>query len=201
MKYERKPIPTKYNGVQFRSKLEAQWAAFFDLVEWKYTYEPFEINGRLPDFSIQCDNDVVYKAKTILVEVKPGVYMTEAYMKQTISDYKEFPAHILFLTEQPFTTHSCGGALAIGLGWQYDFFDNPDTIPYELNIKMGYDIGSEYACYDNMIHYNEYRKGFLYVTGDFDKESIEEVRSLFKKAGNTVQFKTYSKKRFNGYPF
>lgn len=26
-------IPTRYNGVQFCSRLEARWAAFFDLVD------------------------------------------------------------------------------------------------------------------------------------------------------------------------
>jgi len=26
-------IPTRYNGVNFRSRLEAKWAAFFDLLD------------------------------------------------------------------------------------------------------------------------------------------------------------------------
>jgi hypothetical protein len=31
-----KAIPTRYNGLQFRSRLEAKWAAFFDEINWPY---------------------------------------------------------------------------------------------------------------------------------------------------------------------
>lgn len=45
-------IPTMYAGVQFRSRLEARWAAFFDLVGWKWEYEPFDLEGYIPDFRL-----------------------------------------------------------------------------------------------------------------------------------------------------
>lgn len=45
-------IPTLYNGVQFRSRLEARWAAFFDLCHWKWEYEPIDLNGWIPDFRV-----------------------------------------------------------------------------------------------------------------------------------------------------
>ena len=62
-----KAIPTKYKGIQFRSRLEAKWAAFFDLMEWKWQYEPCDFNGWIPDFAIYGNNETVY------VEVKPTV--------------------------------------------------------------------------------------------------------------------------------
>ena len=34
------PIPTKYNGYTFRSRLEARWAMFFDRLKLKWEYEP-----------------------------------------------------------------------------------------------------------------------------------------------------------------
>ena len=40
MDYKVKAIPTAYNGVNYRSKLEATWAAFIDLCRWQYKYEP-----------------------------------------------------------------------------------------------------------------------------------------------------------------
>ncbi len=46
-------IPTKYNGVQFRSRLEATYAAFFDLVGWRWDYEPVDLDGWIPDFWIR----------------------------------------------------------------------------------------------------------------------------------------------------
>jgi hypothetical protein len=59
-------IPTVYNGIQYRSRLEARWAAFFDQLGWPYTYEPFDAHGYIPDFLIHWDTPV-------LVEVKPAV--------------------------------------------------------------------------------------------------------------------------------
>jgi hypothetical protein len=51
-----KVIETKYNGVAYRSRLEARWAAMFEAMGWNYTYEPegFEWNDKvyLPDFWI-----------------------------------------------------------------------------------------------------------------------------------------------------
>lgn len=66
MRYDIKAIPTKYAGVQFRSRLEARWAAFFDLIGWVWEYEPFDLNGWAPDFRV-----VSRKGKVMLVEVKP----------------------------------------------------------------------------------------------------------------------------------
>lgn len=52
-----KAIPTKYNGVQFRSRLEARWAVFFDHMRFKWRYEPEPFVAPLwgsyrPDFHI-----------------------------------------------------------------------------------------------------------------------------------------------------
>lgn len=57
-------IETVYRGHRFRSRLEARWAAFFDLVHWPWEYEPIDLDGYIPDF-------VVKFAKPLLVEVKP----------------------------------------------------------------------------------------------------------------------------------
>lgn len=57
-------IPTLYDGVQYRSRLEAKWAAFYDLLGWKWQYEPFDLNGWIPDFLLP-------GACPVLVEIKP----------------------------------------------------------------------------------------------------------------------------------
>lgn len=56
-----KGIPTVYAGVQFRSRLEARFAAWFDLLEWPWDYEPFDYDGWIPDF----------RTGNVLWEVKP----------------------------------------------------------------------------------------------------------------------------------
>jgi hypothetical protein len=58
-------IPTKYAGVQFRSRLEARWAAFFDLLRWPWHYEPIDLAGYIPDFILSG------KDADFLIEVKP----------------------------------------------------------------------------------------------------------------------------------
>jgi hypothetical protein len=63
--YEIKAIPTVYNGVRFRSRLEARWAAFFDLCGWKWDYEPLDLEGWAPDFSLETP------VCTVFIEVKP----------------------------------------------------------------------------------------------------------------------------------
>lgn len=65
MTYTIAAIPTTYAGVNFRSRLEARWAAFFDLAGIKWDYEPFDLDGWAPDFLLRTDRD------DILVEVKP----------------------------------------------------------------------------------------------------------------------------------
>lgn len=53
--YSIKPIETKYNGVTFRSRLEARWAVYFDKIGLQYVYEmegfDLGVHGLyLPDF-------------------------------------------------------------------------------------------------------------------------------------------------------
>lgn len=57
-------IPTTYNGTKFRSRLEGRWAAFFDLIGWRWIYEPFDTAHWIPDFLIQ-------GASPLLIEVGP----------------------------------------------------------------------------------------------------------------------------------
>ena len=46
-------IPTiGVREIQFRSRLEAQWASVFEQLMWNWEYEPFDMNGYIPDFII-----------------------------------------------------------------------------------------------------------------------------------------------------
>jgi hypothetical protein len=59
-------IPTTYKSTRFRSRLEARWAAFFDLLGWSWVYEPFDADGWIPDFLIE-------GAAPLLIEVGPCI--------------------------------------------------------------------------------------------------------------------------------
>ena len=63
-------IPTRYAGVNFRSRLEARWAAMFDLLNWRWDYEPLDLAGYIPDFVLQF-------SEPLLVEVKPAMTLGE----------------------------------------------------------------------------------------------------------------------------
>ena len=67
-------IPTMYRGRLYRSRLEARWAAFFDLLGWQHEYEPFDLAGWIPDFllrGIGRRRDGTEYVNNVLVEVKP----------------------------------------------------------------------------------------------------------------------------------
>ena len=65
-----KAHPTKYKGAMFRSRLEARWAAFFDLMKWRWDYEPEDWQGWTPDFALMgCE-------KVARVEIKPLSFPT-----------------------------------------------------------------------------------------------------------------------------
>jgi len=63
--------PTKYAGVQFRSRLEARWAAFFDLKGWSWEYEPLDLKSWSPDFYVTAQDPV--ESFKGFAEVKPFV--------------------------------------------------------------------------------------------------------------------------------
>lgn len=65
-------IRTLYRGVSFRSRLEAKWARMFDLIGWKWEYEPFDLAGWIPDFVLIGTND-----NSVLVEIKPILSLSE----------------------------------------------------------------------------------------------------------------------------
>jgi hypothetical protein len=68
---EKRGIPTVYQGYEFRSRLEARWAAFFDQLGWAWEFEPFDLDGWIPDFQL------ADFAEPMLVEIKPAATWVE----------------------------------------------------------------------------------------------------------------------------
>lgn len=91
---EVKAIRTKYKGILFRSKLEAEWAKFLDYlnIEWIYEPEGFVFSNGityLPDFYLPMQdcflevkgimNEIDYaKIKTLATETKKSVVIGES---------------------------------------------------------------------------------------------------------------------------
>jgi len=183
MEYSIKAKPTYYNNRLYRSRLEARWAAYFDLAGWDYEYEPMEINGRNPDFIISCKSKS-YDTSSIIVEVKPREYLTKEYMEKAYNDYSKYPAHGLFLTESPFNFNDRN--IVIGQGWQYinqEGFPNTEII--DLEMKCVNDFGSEYMSFDGMVFGITERKIF---TDESQVDDILKIRDNWINAGNEVMF-------------
>jgi hypothetical protein len=89
----RNAIPTHYAGVQFRSRLEAKWAAMFDLLEWDWEYEPFDLDFYVPDFVLKFH-------RPILVEVKPWLKTDDARAVQAALDLQPWDGEILIAGSQ-----------------------------------------------------------------------------------------------------
>ena len=69
---------TEYNGIWFRSRAEAKWAAFFDLMGWRWEYEPRDYHGYIPDFVLLSNGEA---GSRMYVEVKPEEEFPEANRK------------------------------------------------------------------------------------------------------------------------
>lgn len=78
--YSIKPIETYYNGIFYRSRLEARWAFFFDCLEIKHFYEhegfAIKVNGKnfnyLPDFYIPKQEYPIPVKQDMYFEIKPS---------------------------------------------------------------------------------------------------------------------------------
>lgn len=121
MIYTIKAHPTLYKGVLFRSRLEARWAAFFDLNEWQWEYEPIDLKGWVPDFLlvIPCRRDGEHK---LYIEVKPYSALEEFkdHPVTKIEPYSE-PSPAMFGLSPDVTfwqmTHGDGGGCEDVKNW------------------------------------------------------------------------------------
>lgn len=70
-------IETVYRGIRFRSRAEARWAAFFELLGWRWQYEPVDLAGYIPDF-------VIDFGRPVLFEVKGGIMPADIMVSESI---------------------------------------------------------------------------------------------------------------------
>lgn len=167
--YEIISIPTVYKGCQFRSRLEASWVAFFDLVGWQWEYEPFDMKGWTPDFLLH------FKTKA-LVECKPTEESCRETMRQLQSGWANQTFDILVLGNGFGEDNICG--------WI------SDAPPYEF----GFDEALVYTCtnchqvtlrsFNNSYHCRKRGcyDGDRYLTLGEDFKSVwNEAKSLVRK--------------------
>jgi hypothetical protein len=177
-------IPTRYAGVQFRSRLEARWACFFDIVGLRWMYEPFDCRGYIPDFLV---GDV------LLCEIKP-ITWTSCYDDGPIvaaraaleAAQRELGRYqVALLGTGPFKNQA--GATCLGETAQYGM--NPHKPPAwedwrDLHIGWWMSWGARKG--EHVVALDAYLEGdkplrFMRLGHDFER--------LWREAGNRVQWR------------
>lgn len=201
-------IPTKYSSVQFRSRLEARWAAMFDLLGYSWEYEPIDLNGYIPDF-------ILAFPKPMIVEVKPYIepvsewFWTSSYERST-HEARETLDKIersgwegegllvgSTMLEHRHAMGSVPDGAAINPGVLFGIFPHITDAPpqwatpdSEFNISCAEPFGFKACCggpVDVVGHFSCRR------CGDHDKgpmlKSSAEIKQLWREAGNRTQWR------------
>lgn len=173
----RSGIPTTYAGTNFRSRLEARWAAFFDLVGWSWVYEPFDADGWIPDFLIEGN-------RPFLVEVGPCVSVEDFRAKsEKPAAYPSLPTLILGVAPRVLRDSELGERMGYcGL------------IANEWPGVVGYAFWTVSKDHRRLCVYQD--ESYHYPTGEgwtdlwhLDFTGMDWVDALWKRAGNDVQWK------------
>jgi hypothetical protein len=93
---------TSYNGIPFRSKLEAQWAVFFDHLKIEYQYEPEWDEVEFGGFLFPYKPDFYLTKLDLWCEVKRHGprHLTDGELRKIVGWAKEYQA-ILVLAGRP----------------------------------------------------------------------------------------------------
>ena len=149
-------IPTTFAGRQYRSRLEARWAAFFHYLGWDAEYEPVDFAGWIPDFAL-------YGAKVVYVEVKPIVACDDAVT--TKIDASGCEDEVLLVGQRPWcgeTDFSCGWYL----GWLREVYEYTDE--QEGGICWGHAVLGQWEQAATVGFCHEYQSYRDRISGHYD---------------------------------
>lgn len=172
--YKIKAIPTIYKEILYRSRLEARWAVFFDLMEWEFTYEPEDLEKWSPDFTIRttAGND-------FLVEIKP-LRMVDVKLRMRLGEATNFSKGILILSQSPFTDNRIPNAIGLSsLGGKILNAKNEEDFEFCTSA-----VFNAYGKGIDIINFCEYEA----IDGNELTEASEYCKALWNQAGNEVQF-------------
>lgn len=216
MTYTIKAIPTTYAGVNFRSRLEARWAAFFDLCGWKWDYEPFDLDGWAPDFLLKGKIKALVEVKPIDFSANEDAAMRQAKARaakafRTADDL--YPDHqdINGMTDDAFNAYID----VLSMPPQYEIlvlgngpFKTDNWSPWGLGVMAleGWCKGEDHAdlywgdtpYLDYAARYGNYQ---YRVGGEYDGDghlhqiSCDTPERLWREAGNLVQWQPENSNR------
>ena len=191
--------PMVYEGINFRSKLEARWYFFMKNLGWNIEYEPDieGIVGWIPDFLI------LGKGTKVLLEVKPFQTLSDFegdYASKTINKIEnslkniKVDAILLVGSSLNLKKADCGNDLSfVGgkiirkLANDIEFYN--DNFSYTDRTAGDFKIGvcDELCWYHDVIN-NDHDGGY-----DLSEENKDFVYECWNKAGSKLQWKPENK--------
>jgi hypothetical protein len=173
----REGIVTYQSGVRYRSRLEARWAAFFELLGWRAFYEPFDLDGYIPDFILHGHSE------RVLVEVKPVTGMDDPLFKTTAAKIERSGwKHDAVIVSYFLPESTCWDGICVGWLGEYPRWGGEDfcwaTAPFHDSDGLGF--GHEYGSYHNRI-----TGGDNHGIGNCDPK----IERYWRDAGNAVQWR------------
>lgn len=183
-------FPTAYGGAVFRSRLEARWAGFFDLMGWAWQYEPTELPraghaGHVPDLWLE------FPSGRLLVSIKPlgsiealiGFGQDEIEQVETESDWillGDTPVHLAKLTDES-QILGVVSQRSPGYDWQPAWLgvcQNPTTLPH-FSIQHTVMDFRCYSCGFNPARMNPF--------GAY-RHPESMIQTLWQMTGNTTRW-------------
>ena len=173
-------IPTiGVREIQFRSRLEAQWASVFEQLMWNWEYEPFDMNGYIPDFIITFNN-----GKELLVEVKGmmNVWEKEEECENYIIKIRNSGWNNYFVVVGGNVDYECSD-IHIGL-----FGDMSD---YDVNLRLELHENDYDWCIIDRYEYDIGLSNNEKITdhSDRNKNTHKIFKKIWSNAKNSVQWK------------
>jgi hypothetical protein len=187
-------IKTLYRGRTYRSRLEARWAAFFDLVDWRYEYEPFDLNGWIPDFVLfgkeYVGNDLL--SSEVLVEVKPYSRLEQFDTEKILTAMQGTHAsgsEVLLLGYTIQAEEWYSGSYDGELGWLGDVCPCSDdgALHYNFAVARFTECGGALGFYHSDDSWHNRITGI--GDGDADLGSHLDLHALWSQAGDAVMWR------------
>lgn len=192
----RSGIPTVYGATRFRSRLEARYAALFDVLEWPWVYEPIDAEGYIPDFLIQGE-------RPMFVEVGPCITRADYTDKSEKADaaIEDLRQDVLVVGASPLPRFSRGWPFTpqaglLGEFWSHDTHD-PDWCLTDCQARTDFGWGNALwttcrTCRAVGITHEDFshvvRPCGHHPGGHIDNLEVDMTRR-WEWAGNRVQWK------------
>lgn len=183
-------IPTIWRYRRYRSRLEARWACMFDLLGWKYEYEPYDLNGWIPDFAIWGEEE-------ILVNIKPNSKFQEwedtgelRKIMNGLTGTNKYGKEILLLGSTIF--ESADNYLTPSIGWLGEFGKHLNGTKFEHDYAWGcaaLNRNGKWGFFHDLMWYKDRITGMYDGDGHLRLPSYDDVLKLWNKAGDLTQWK------------